>query len=76
MRRPERSSDAPMYWVNLFREDYNCVSEKDEKRRVDLPNESANCSIGGKGVYQPSERELAEAVAILVECGAVRVEQY
>ena len=59
-------------WVNLFREDYNGVSEKDEKRRVKLPNKSANCSIGGKGVYQPSEEELAEAVAILVECGAAR----
>ena len=58
--------------MNLFREDYNGVSEKDEKRRVKLPNKSANCSIGGKGVYQPSEEELAEAVAILVECGAAR----
>ena len=58
--------------MNLFREDYNWVSEKDEKRRVKLPNKSANCSIGGKGVYQPSEEELAEAVAILVECGVVR----
>ena len=58
--------------MNLFREDYNGVSEKDERRRVELPNKSANCSIGGKGVYQPSAEELAEAVAILVECGAVR----
>ena len=33
---------------------------------------SANCSIDGKCVYQPSEEELAEAVAILVECGVVR----
>ena len=55
-----------MCWVNLFREDYNWVSEKDEKRRVELPNKSANCSIGGKGVCQPSEEGLAEAVAILV----------
>ena len=61
-----------MYWVNLFREDYNGVSEKDENRRVKLPNKSANCSIGGKGVYQPSADELAEAVEILVECGAVK----
>ena len=58
--------------MNLFREDYNGVSEKDEKRRVEVPNESANCSISGEGVYQPSEEELAEAVAILVECGVVR----
>ena len=58
--------------MNLFREDYNCVSEKDEKRRVELPNESANCSISGKGVYQASAEELAEAVAILIECVAVR----
>ena len=58
--------------MNLFREDYNWVSEKDEKRRFELTNKSANCSIGGKGVYQPSAEELAEAVAILVECGAVR----
>ena len=58
--------------MNLFREDYNWVSEKDEKRRVELPNESANCSISGKGVHQPSAEEVAEAVAILVECGAVR----
>ena len=28
----ERSSDAPIYWVNLFRDDYNWVSEKNEKR--------------------------------------------
>ena len=61
--------------MNLFREDYNWVSEKDEERRVELPNKSANCSIGGKGVYQPSEEELAEAVAILVECGAVREDE-
>ena len=27
-------------------------------------------------VYQPGADDLAEAVAILVECGAVRVEQY
>ena len=35
-------------------------------------NKSANCSISGKGVYQPGEEELSEAVAILVECGAAR----
>lgn len=28
---------------------------------------------GDKAIYQPSEDELAEAMAILVECGAVRV---
>jgi len=27
-------------------------------------------------VYQPSAEELDEAVAILVECGAVRIKQY
>ena len=58
--------------MNLFREDYNWLNKKDGKQRVELPNKSANCSIGGKGVYQPSAEELAEAVAILVECGAVR----
>ena len=28
--------------------------------------------LEGRSVYQPSDEELAEAVAILVECGAVR----
>ena len=28
--------------------------------------------LDDKGVYQPSKEELAEAVAILVECGVVR----
>lgn len=29
--------------------------------------------LDDRGVYQPSKEELAEAVAILVGCGAVRV---
>ena len=32
--------------------------------------------LDDKVVYQPSADDLAEAVAILVEWGAVRVEQY
>ena len=32
--------------------------------------------LDDKVVYQPSADELAKAVAILVECGAVRVEQH
>ena len=28
--------------------------------------------LGDKVVYQPSEGELSEAIAILVECGAMR----
>ena len=31
--------------------------------------------VEDRAAYQPSTEELAEAVAILVECGAVRVEQ-
>ena len=29
-------------------------------------------SLEGQSLYQPSEADLAEALAILVECGAVR----
>ena len=29
-------------------------------------------SLEGQSLYQPSEADLADAVAILVECGAVR----
>ena len=29
--------------------------------------------LEGQSLYQPSEADLADAVAILVECGAVRV---
>ena len=30
-------------------------------------------TLEGKVVYQPSDADLAEALAILVECGAVRI---
>ncbi len=32
--------------------------------------------LDGRAMYQPSAEELAEAVAILVQCRAVRVKQY
>ena len=44
-----------------------------EKREAD---QSHTDHLDDRVVYQPSAEELAEAVAILVECGAVRVEQY
>ena len=34
--------------------------------------QSKTDSLAKRFVYQPSENELAEAVAILVECGAMR----
>ena len=37
-----------------------------------LANRSQPGHLGGQVVYQPSEEELAEAVAILVACGAMR----
>jgi hypothetical protein len=37
-----------------------------------VADRSQNGRVDDKVVYQPTEEELAEAVAILVECGAVR----
>jgi hypothetical protein len=37
-----------------------------------MPDRSQNSRLDDGVVYQPSEGELAETVAILVECGAVR----
>ena len=37
-----------------------------------VADRSQNGRLEGQSVYQPSAEELAEAVAILVECGAVR----
>ena len=47
--------------------------KKLEKKMADR---SQTGRLDDRVVYQPTEDELAEAVAILVECGAVRVEQY
>jgi len=44
-----------------------------EKKVADRPQAGR---LDDRVVYKPSAEELAEAVAILVECGAVRVEQY
>jgi hypothetical protein len=38
-----------------------------------LAGRSQTGTLEGLSVYQPSEEELAEALAILVECGAVRI---
>ena len=37
-----------------------------------MADRSQNGHLDDRIVYQPSAEELAEAVAILVECGAVR----
>jgi hypothetical protein len=37
-----------------------------------VADRSQNARLDDKVVYHPSAEELAEAVAILVECGAVR----
>jgi hypothetical protein len=46
------------------------------QRIIKLEKKVANRSqigpFGDRVVYQPSEEEFAEAMAILVECGAVR----
>ena len=38
-----------------------------------VADRSQNGCLEDKVVYEPTEEELAEAVAILVECGAVRL---
>ena len=37
-----------------------------------MADRSQNGRLDDKVVYQPSAEELAEAVAILIDCGAVR----
>jgi hypothetical protein len=51
--------------VQRFRKLAKMVADRSQAGRLD-----------DRVVYHPSEEELAEAVAILVKCGAVRVEQY
>lgn len=41
-----------------------------------VADQSQTDHLDDRVVYQPNAEELAEAVAILVGCGAVRVEQY
>ena len=41
-----------------------------------VADRSQNGRLDDRVVYQPTEEELAKAVTILVECGAVRVEQH
>ena len=47
-----------------------------KKLEKKVADRSQNGCLDDRVVYRPSAEELAEAMAILVECGAVRVEQY
>jgi hypothetical protein len=48
------------------------LAQRIVKLEKKLANRSQTGSLDAKVMYQPSEGEWAEAVAILVACGAVR----
>ena len=48
------------------------LTQRISKLEKKVADQSQNGHLDGGVVYQPSEEELAKAVAILVECGAVR----
>ena len=52
------------------------LAQRVRKLEKKVADRSQAGRLDDRVVYQPSADELAEAVAILVKCGAVRVEQY
>jgi len=52
------------------------VIQRVKKLEKKVADQSHTDHLDDRVVYQPSAEDLAKAVAILVECGAVRVEQY
>ena len=48
------------------------LTQRVRKLERKMADQSRTGRLDDRVVYQPSEEELAEAVAILVECGAVR----
>jgi hypothetical protein len=48
------------------------LTQRVRKLERKVADQSRTGRLDDRVVYQPSEEELAEAVAILVECGAVR----
>ena len=48
------------------------LKQRISKLEKGVIDQSKTDSLDKRFVYQPSEKDLAEAMAILVECGAVR----
>ena len=48
------------------------LTQRISKLEKKLADRSQTGPLDGKVVYQPSAEDLAEALAILVECGAVK----
>ena len=52
------------------------LTQRVRKLEKKVADRSQTDRLDDKVVYQPSEEELAEAVAILVECGVVREDEF
>ena len=49
------------------------LTQRISKLEKKVAGRSQTGTLEGLSVYQPSEADLAEALAILVECGTVRI---
>ena len=48
------------------------LTQRISKLEKKVASQATTGPLEGQSVYQPSEADLAEAVAILIQCGAVR----